>query len=39
MKIIGTLFMHKIMKKNLQNNKDGAMKGVYEFLFEKGIIS
>ncbi|MHA2288572.1 MAG: flavodoxin family protein [Promethearchaeota archaeon] len=39
MKVIGALFMHKIMKKNLINNRDGAMKGVYEFLFEEGLIN
>ena len=38
-KLIGALFMHKIMKKNLQENKDGDMKGVYEFLYEKGIMN
>ena len=33
------LFMQKIMKKNLKNNKDGNMKGVYDFLYEKGILN
>jgi len=39
MKVLGALFMHKIMKKNLEKNRDGAMKGVYEYLLEKDIIT
>jgi multimeric flavodoxin WrbA len=38
MKIISKLFLNRVMKENLEENKEGSMKGVYKYLKSNQII-